>query len=59
MLQVLQRCMPERYASAQWQQRLKELIPSWGEDLGADAARLVQWRARSNGLLGLSGGNAA
>ncbi|MFZ9288286.1 MAG: malate dehydrogenase (quinone) [Vulcanococcus sp.] len=59
MLQVLQRCMPERYASAQWQQRLKELIPSWGEELGADAARLVQWRARSNGLLGLSGGGNA
>ena len=53
MLQVLQRCMGERLASEAWQQKLKALIPSWGEELGASAERLGQIRQRSNGLLGL------
>ena len=54
MLEVLQRCMGERFASEAWQQKLKALIPSWGEELGASAERLAQIRERSNGLLGLS-----
>ena len=53
MLQVLQRCMGERLASEAWQQKLKALIPSWGEELGSSAERLDQIRQRSNGLLGL------
>ena len=53
MLQVLQRCMGERLASEAWQQKLKALIPSWGEELGSSAERLGQIRQRSNGLLGL------
>ena len=54
MVEVLQRCMGERCASQAWQQRLKALIPSWGEDLGASAEHLAQIRQRSNALLGLN-----
>jgi malate dehydrogenase (quinone) len=54
MLELLQRCWPQRFASSDWQQRLRELIPSWGEDLGRDAAGLAQVRARSNRVLGLA-----
>ena len=54
MVQVLQRCMGERFSSEPWQQKLKALIPSWGEELGASAERLAQIRQRSNGLLGLN-----
>jgi malate dehydrogenase (quinone) len=53
-VEVLQRCMGERCASQAWQQRLKALIPSWGEDLGASAEHLAQIRQRSNALLGLN-----
>jgi malate dehydrogenase (quinone) len=53
MLEVLERCMPERMASAAWQQRLRQLIPSWGLDLGGDAALLARVRERSNRVLGL------
>ncbi|MFM8936041.1 MAG: malate dehydrogenase (quinone) [Vulcanococcus sp.] len=56
MLQLLGRCMPERLASAAWQQRLRQLIPAWNEPLAADALRLAAWRARSDQLLGLGGG---
>jgi malate dehydrogenase (quinone) len=54
MLQVLQRCMPERFASSAWQSRIQELIPSWGADLSADAERLTRWKAITNRALGLA-----
>ena len=54
MVQVLQRCMGERFSSEAWQQKLKALIPSWGEELGESAERLAEIRQRSNGLLGLN-----
>jgi malate dehydrogenase (quinone) len=53
MLEVLQRCWPEQMASEAWQQRLQQLIPSWGQSLGADPALLARVRERSNALLGL------
>ncbi|MEB3234161.1 MAG: malate dehydrogenase (quinone) [Cyanobacteriota bacterium] len=53
MLELLQRCWPERFASEAWQQRLRALIPSWGQDLSGDAALLAQLRQRSQALLGL------
>ena len=53
MLQLLQRCMPERLASLEWQARLRQLIPAWGEDLAGDSARLAAWRQQSDAVLGL------
>ncbi|MCP9817663.1 malate dehydrogenase (quinone) [Synechococcus sp. GreenBA-s] len=53
MLELLQRCWPERLASAAWQERLRQLMPSWGQPLAADPALLAQVRKRSNAVLGL------
>ena len=54
MLEVLERCFASRLASDSWQQRLQALIPSYGQDLNADAELLVNTRQRSDALLGLS-----
>ncbi len=53
MLEVLQRCFPQRLASDAWQRRLRVLIPSYGQDLNADAELLGRMRDRSDGALGL------
>jgi malate dehydrogenase (quinone) len=55
MLEVLQRCFPQRLASEAWQQRLRALIPSYGQDLNGDAELLARMRERSDALLGLTG----
>ena len=54
MLEILQRCFPDRLASQAWQQRLQALLPSYGQDLNADAELLQRSRDRSDALLGLS-----
>jgi len=51
MLEVLQRCFPQRLASPAWSERLQQLLPSVGQDLKADAALLARTRARSDALL--------
>jgi malate dehydrogenase (quinone) len=53
MLEVLQRCWPQRLASPAWGERLQRLIPAWGADLGRDPEQLAQWRRRSDQTLGL------
>ncbi len=53
MLDILQRCFPHRLASKAWQQRLQALLPSYGQDLNADAELLQRSRERSDALLGL------
>ncbi len=53
MLELLQRCWPERLASAEWQQRLGQLLPSWGQELAADPVLLAEVRCRNNAVLGL------
>jgi malate dehydrogenase (quinone) len=57
MLELLHRCMPERLASEAWQRRLQGLIPSWGVELGGDAAHLAAVRERSDAVLGLASGS--
>ena len=46
MLEVLERCFASQLASDGWQQRLNALIPSYGQDLNADAQLLVNTRQR-------------
>ncbi|QNI87532.1 malate:quinone oxidoreductase [Synechococcus sp. ROS8604] len=53
MLEILQRCLPDRLASQAWQQRLQALLPSYGQDLNADRELLQRSRDRSDALLGL------
>jgi malate dehydrogenase (quinone) len=54
MVEVLQRCWPERFSSTAWQEQLRGLIPGWGMNLAADPERLVALRSRSNAALGLA-----
>lgn len=53
MIDVLERCFPERMASAQWQSRMKELVPSYGQSLVEDAELLKKVRERTLSTLNL------
>ena len=53
MLEVLQSCWREKMSTELWQQRLKKLLPSSGEELAFDETLLDKLRHRSNSLLGL------
>ncbi|MGC6482743.1 MAG: malate:quinone oxidoreductase [Synechococcus sp.] len=54
MLEVLERCFPQQLASHAWQERLQQLLPSYGQDINGDQALLNHTRNRSDALLGLS-----
>ena len=55
MVEVLQRCWPERFASSAWQDQLRALIPAWGFDWAvADRDQLQAWRRRSDAALQLT-----
>jgi len=54
MLEVLQRCWSERMASESWQKRLRELLPSYGQDPNEDPTLLIDMRQRSDALLNLA-----
>ncbi len=56
MLELLQRCWPERFGSSAWQQQLRALIPGWGMDLAQDPDRLRAMRAHTDAALGLAAG---
>ncbi|XGB41760.1 MAG: malate:quinone oxidoreductase [Nodosilinea sp. LVE1205-7] len=53
MVEVAQRSFPQRWASPAWQRRLRQLLPSWGENLGQNAELLSRIRHRNNAILGL------
>ena len=54
MLEVLQRCFPERLSSDRWMRTLQTLFPSYGQDPVADPQVLRAMRERSDGLLNLA-----
>ena len=53
MIDVLERCFKDRMASPQWQSRMKELVPSYGQSLIKDAELLRQVRERTLTTLNL------
>ena len=53
MLELLQRCFPDRYASAEWQTKIKQMIPSYGKSLSKDLGLLEEIRAYTSEVLGL------
>ncbi len=53
MLDVVERCFPERLSSAQWQERLREMIPSYGQSLVENEALLNRVRERTLNTLQL------
>lgn len=53
MTSLIEKCFPEQHASEGWQQKLKEMIPSYGQELATDALLLRRTRAMSNDILGI------
>ena len=53
MLDVFQRCFPERMDSELWQDRLHEIFGSFGRSLADDAALASQLRRQTHTCLGL------
>jgi len=53
MLNVLERCFPEKMQSADWQERMKELVPSYGQTLVEDEQLLNKVRERTLSTLKL------
>ena len=51
ILDVLERCFPEQLASEAWQHRLRQLLPSYGYDLNANAELLLATQQRNDSLL--------
>ncbi|CAM2780914.1 malate:quinone oxidoreductase [Rariglobus hedericola] len=58
MLGLIQRCFPEQMKTAAWQDKLRELVPSYGKSLAKDVALLAQVRNHTNRVLGLAGAAA-
>ncbi len=53
MIEVIERCFKERVKSDDWQRKLKQMIPSYGESLDDNVALLHQVRERTLATLGL------
>ncbi|MDX5483077.1 MAG: malate:quinone oxidoreductase [Hymenobacteraceae bacterium] len=53
MLSLLQRCFGERMQSQEWQEKLKRMIPSYGDSLADNARLLEEVRAWTSDVLGL------
>ncbi|WP_242928223.1 malate:quinone oxidoreductase [Pontibacter vulgaris] len=53
MLELLERCFPEHMNSQQWQEKIKQMIPSYGQSLAKDAALLERVRTWTCEVLGL------
>jgi malate dehydrogenase (quinone) len=53
MLTLLGRCFPEQMNSPQWQAKLKQMIPSYGQSLIEDAELCRTLRAQTSQVLGL------
>jgi malate dehydrogenase (quinone) len=55
MVQLIERCFKDQAKTAEWQQRLKEMIPSYGQSLAKDVALAEKVRAHSTEVLELNG----
>jgi malate dehydrogenase (quinone) len=53
MLDLVQKCFPERAASPEWQARFRELVPSFGQHLADNPALTAAVRERSRQALKL------
>ena len=53
MLNLLKRCFPEKLKSAEWQTKIREMIPSYGKSLGEDGQLLEEVRSYTSDVLGL------
>lgn len=54
MIEVIERCFSSRLASEEWQHKLKQMIPSYGESLDENEELLHAVRERTLATLGLA-----
>jgi malate dehydrogenase (quinone) len=54
MLEVIKRCFPEKLKAGGWAAKLKEMIPSFGQDLAENAALCQQVRAETAAVLNIN-----
>lgn len=54
MIELIEKCFPERVKSPEWQSKLKQMIPSYGKALEKDAALCEQLRQWSAEVLALN-----
>jgi malate dehydrogenase (quinone) len=54
MIEMLGRCFPEEMASDAWQQRLREMVPSYGSELAESADAYDELHLKLNARLGLA-----
>jgi len=53
MLNLMRRCFPDQMNSDAWQQKLKQLIPAYGKELGSNAQLCHDIREWTSSVLGL------
>lgn len=53
MLEILQKCFKKECASAAWQEKLKEMVPSFGQSISKNMEAVEQTRARTHRILNL------
>jgi len=53
MLDLLHRCFKSKVDSEKWQEKLKQMIPSYGQSLALDSRLLYKTRAHTSEVLGL------
>jgi malate dehydrogenase (quinone) len=53
MISLLKQCLPNRFASPEWQQKFKEMIPSFGRSLADDPELLKRIRSYTSKVLHL------
>lgn len=53
MINVIERCFPEKIRTPEWQERMKELVPSYGQSLVDDEGLLTRVRERTLSTLKL------
>jgi malate dehydrogenase (quinone) len=58
MLNLMKRCFPEQMQTGKWQQKIKQMIPSYGLSLGSDAELCNELREWTGRVLGLSASKA-
>ncbi len=54
VLELIRRCFSEQVKTAEWQGRLKQMIPSYGVSLAKDAALYQRVHSRTGEVLGLA-----
>jgi len=54
MLQLLQQCFNEKFYTQAWQDKIKEMVPSFGRSLAADEKLCTDMRKYTADILGLT-----